>query len=79
MSEKNLIIKAETDKSSCKPGEKVTLKVYVTDIDGNPVKACVNASIVDEAFFSLDEQYVNVLERLFDNVSSSIFRSGVRY
>jgi hypothetical protein len=79
MSEKNLIIKAETDKSSYKPGEKVTLKVYVTDIDGNPVKACVNASIVDEAFFSLDEQYVNVLERLFDNVSSGVFFEAVSH
>ena len=79
MSEKNLVIKAETDKSSYKPGEKVTLKVYVTDIDGNPVKACVNASIVDEAFFSLDEQYVNVLERLFDNVSSGVYFEAVSH
>lgn len=79
MSEKNLVIKAETDKDSYKPGEKVTLKVYVTDIDGNPVKACVNASIVDEAFFSLQEQYVDVIGRLFEKVGSGIIFEAVSH
>ncbi|MDQ2085784.1 dockerin type I domain-containing protein [Herbivorax sp. ANBcel31] len=71
--EKNLIIEGETDKDSYKPGETVNLNVNVTDTDGNPVKSTVNASIVDEAFFSLKDQNINVLNDLFANVGSGIY------
>ncbi|TYQ15382.1 UNVERIFIED_CONTAM: hypothetical protein Cloal_1829 [Acetivibrio alkalicellulosi] len=73
--EKKLIVEGKTDKDSYRPGEIVNLSLNVTDIDGNPVKATVNASIVDEAFFSLRDQNVNILSMLYTSVGSGIYYS----
>ncbi|TYQ15398.1 UNVERIFIED_CONTAM: hypothetical protein Cloal_1845 [Acetivibrio alkalicellulosi] len=73
MEEKNLIIEGKTDKDYYRPGETVKLYVDVKDIAGNPVKSVVNASIVDEAFFSLLDQNVNVLDNLYSRVISGIY------
>lgn len=62
---KNLLIEASLDKSSYRPGDEVLINVKCKDIKGNPRKAVVNASIVDEAMFKLNEQYVNTLETLY--------------
>ena len=73
MEEKNLTIAGETDKDFYKPGDTVNLKVSVKDKDGNPVKSVVNISIVDEAFFSLRNQYVNILSDLYVRIASGIY------
>lgn len=68
--EKNLVLDAKLDKDFYKPGEDVTVKITATDKNGNPQKAVVNASIVDEALFSLSEQYMNTLSLLYASVPS---------
>lgn len=45
------------DKESYKPGDEVAYEIQVTDDKGNPVKADVNISVVDEAFFAVSEDY----------------------
>lgn len=71
--EKELKIDIIPDKESYKPGENVNLKIYVKDEKENPVKADVNISVVDEAFFALNDQYVNTL----NDVYTYLYGSGV--
>lgn len=73
INEKEITIEGKTDKDSYRPGDTVNLNVYVKDKDGNPVKSTVNISIVDEAFFALKNQRVNVLSDLFIHVNSGIY------
>ncbi len=70
--EKNLILKLEKDKETYKPGEEVTIKITAADKDGNPQKATVNASIVDEALLKLSNKFTNVLADLYSYVPSGI-------
>ena len=74
--EKNLKIEATTDKTSYKPGDQVTMNLDVKDINGNPVKSTINLSVVDEAFFTLREQSVDVLNSLYVNVNSGLYFEG---
>lgn len=71
-SEKDLIIKARTDKESYKPGEEVTIKINAQDKGGKGVKAIVNAGIVDEALFELQDMSVATLASLYEYVPSGI-------
>ena len=73
MNEKNLIIEGKTDKDFYRPGDTVNFNISVTDQNGNPVKSTVNISIVDEAFFSLKDQNVNILSDLFVPINSGIY------
>lgn len=59
----NLDIKA--DKTSYKPGEKCTISVTATDKNGKPRSGVVNISVVDEAFFAIYDQKVDVLSDLY--------------
>lgn len=70
--EKNLLLKLEKDKESYAPGEEVTIKITATDKDGNPQKATVNASIVDEALFKLRDKVTDVLANLYSYIPSGI-------
>lgn len=72
-SEKELKINIIPDKENYKPGENVNLKIYVKDEKDNPVRTDVNISIVDEAFFALNNQYVNTL----NDVYSFLYGSGI--
>jgi uncharacterized protein YfaS (alpha-2-macroglobulin family) len=74
--EKNLKIEATTDKTSYKPGDQVTMNLDVKDINGKPVKSTINLSVVDEAFFTLREQSVDVLNSLYVNVNSGLYFEG---
>jgi hypothetical protein len=71
--DKKLVLDAKADKDSYKPGEQATIKISVKDKDGKPVKAFVNTSIVDEAYFKLADQDVNLLEALYNRVGSGIY------
>jgi uncharacterized protein YfaS (alpha-2-macroglobulin family) len=70
--EKNLVIEAKTDKSSYKPGDEVILDISARDKSGNPKKAVVNVSLVDEALFKLNEQHIDTLMTLYNGVPSGV-------
>lgn len=70
--EKELTIDAKLDKTSYKPGDEVTVKINAKDKDGKPTKAVVNTSIVDEALFKLNEQYIETLHTLYAGVPSGV-------
>ncbi|WP_010245975.1 dockerin type I domain-containing protein [Acetivibrio cellulolyticus] len=74
--EKNLTIEAKTDKDSYKPGDQVTINLDVKDINGKPVKSTINLSVVDEAFFNLLDQDVDLLHNLYANVNSGVYYQG---
>ncbi|MDO8686095.1 MAG: alpha-2-macroglobulin family protein, partial [Clostridiales bacterium] len=69
---KKLEITAETDKSSYKPGETATIRITARNAEGLPVKAAVNASIVDEALFRLSGQEIDTLAALYSQITSGI-------
>jgi len=71
--ERKLTIEAKTDKDSYKPGEQAVISISVKDAKGKPVKASVNTSIVDEAFFKLANQNVNLLGSIYSAVYTSVF------
>ena len=64
-----LSIEATTDKPSYQPGEEVTVRVKVKDQKGAPVLSRLCVSVVDEAVFALQEQYFNVLNSLYGDMS----------
>lgn len=70
--EKNLVIDASLDKDSYKPGDEVTVKISAKDKKGNPTKAFINISIVDEALFKLNEDYFELLHTLYSGLPSGI-------
>ncbi len=70
--EKNLVLSAETDKASYKPGDTAIIKITAKDKSGAVKKAFVNTSIVDEALFSLSGQKADTLAELYSGVPSGI-------
>lgn len=79
-SEKELEISVKADKDQYKPGDTASLDIQVKDKKGEPCAAEVNLSVVDEALFALQEQYVNTLQSLYGvNVSSGEIASYVSY
>ena len=59
-------IEITADKSEYKPGDKVTLLVKTTN-NGKPIKSFVNISVVNEAVFELQEDTVNLIEKIYDD------------
>lgn len=73
-SEKAINIDLKPTKDSYEPGEKATMKVKTTDINGNPVKAEVLLNLVDEAYYNLFfESAQNPLDELYGYVTSGKF------
>lgn len=64
--EKELQFEIETDKETYKPGDEVNLNIKVSDLQGNPQKADINISVVDEAFFELSNHEANILSKLYE-------------
>jgi len=65
---KKLTVQIDSDKSVYRPGEEVSLRLTVTDAEGRPVSgAQVNLNLVDEAIFSLRQQYVDFLSALYND------------
>lgn len=54
-----LNIDIETDEESYEPGDEVTLKVHVSDSDGDDVGAAVNLNLVDEAYYKIVYDYLS--------------------
>ena len=69
--EKRLDIKVQADKESYKPGDTVKLSFDVKDTQGRPCSSEVNISIVDEAYFTVSQQYVDTLLGLYGPTVSS--------
>ena len=79
-SEKKLDIAVKPDKSSYKPGETVKLGLDVRDENGKPCSAELNLSIIDEAYFAIQEQYVDILGGLYrPAVSSGLLADYLSY
>ena len=72
-SEREISIDVEADKKDYGPGEKVVLNFKTKDAKGNPYPTQVNISIVDEAYFDLYGQSVDILR----NIYSSIYSTGI--
>ncbi|HEY9059595.1 MAG TPA: stalk domain-containing protein [Pseudobacteroides sp.] len=70
--DKKLILDAKLDKGTYKPGEEATIRINVRDKDNKPVKAYVNTSIVDEAYFKLADQDADILQSLYSWVDSGM-------
>lgn len=64
---KALQVQIKTDQAEYRPGDKVQLQVKVTDEKNKPVKASVNLNLVDEAIYSMQEQWVDFLARLYQD------------
>ncbi|MBQ9992269.1 MAG: hypothetical protein IJP33_02430, partial [Firmicutes bacterium] len=65
-SERKLQLEIETDKESYAAGEDITVTVTVKDKDGNAAaNTDVLLSLVDEAAFAVEDQYVNILDGIY--------------
>jgi hypothetical protein len=72
-SERNMKITVESDKKDYGPGEQVSLTIATADAAGNPYRADINISIVDEAYFSLYSQNADMLAELY----ASVYGTGI--
>lgn len=63
--ERELKIKITTDKESYKPGDTVTMTVEAKDKFGKTYPTNLVMSVVDEAAFAIQDQYVNPLSKLY--------------
>ncbi len=78
--EKQLNISVSADKDSYKPGDTVKLTFEVKDIKGQPKSSEINVSIVDESYFAISPQNVNMLSSLYNPiVSSGIISDYISY
>jgi len=73
--EKKLDLKIKTDKEAYKPGDNMTISIEATDINGKPVPARVNISLVDEALLKLSGQYIDPLAQLYSWIGDGIIRT----
>ena len=79
-SEMELEINVKPDKTDYKPGDTANLDIEVKDKSGKPCPADVNISVVDEAFFAIQDQYVNTLESIYSkNISEGEVASYFSY
>ena len=62
-----LSLEIKPDQKSYKPGDTAKLSLQLTDAKKNPVQGVVNLNMVDEALLALQEQYVDIGERIFGN------------
>lgn len=74
--EVKIILEAETDKKAYRPGDTVTIKITAKDENDNPVQAKVNLALIDEAMLEISDYNVNVLDNLYQWISSGF---GISY
>ena len=75
-SEKKIDLSIKTDKEAYRPGDNMTIIIEATDINGKPVPAKVNISLVDEALLKLSGQYIDPLEQLYSWIGDGIVSSA---
>lgn len=69
-----LQVEVEPDQAAYRPGDPVNLAVRVRDRKGAPVQSRFCLCVVDESIFALSEQYIDVVESLYGQVSfASVF------
>ncbi|NLX64529.1 MAG: alpha-2-macroglobulin [Clostridiaceae bacterium] len=73
--EKKIDLKIKTDKEAYRPGDNMTITIEAADINGKPVPAKVNISLVDEALLKLSDQYIDPLVQLYSWIGDGIIRS----
>jgi len=69
--EKEFNISVSADKDSYKPGDTVRLTFDVKDTKGLPKSSEINVSIVDESYFAISPQYVDMLSSLYNPIVTS--------
>lgn len=75
-SEKQMYFDVTTDKEEYKPGEEVVLNIKAYDENKNPLSADLNISVVDEAYFHIFPQNVDIISRIYDyNYNTGLRRS----
>ncbi|MCX6734460.1 MAG: polymorphic toxin-type HINT domain-containing protein, partial [Candidatus Peregrinibacteria bacterium] len=73
---KKLSLKIDSNKEAYKPGEEVSLSVYVTNTDGAPVAAKVNFNIVDEAYYkTVYGGMSDPLDQIYSSINSGVLLS----
>lgn len=78
--QKRLDIDVKTDKETYKPGDDVNVAFAVKDKQGNPVQSEINISVVDEAFFEVFEQNVDIMYSLYEyTIPSGIIEEYFSY
>ncbi len=64
--ERNITLEASSDEDKYDAGDTVKITVKATDKDGKALSnAVVHMSIVDEAAFAIEDQYVNILKGIY--------------
>lgn len=69
---RRLTITVTKDKQTYKPGDTVKLDIKVKDKSGNPVKAEVNLSALDEAVFSINPSETDIINTLYQDIFSQV-------
>ncbi len=78
--EKNLEVSIKQDKEFYKPGETVNLAFEIKDAEGKPHAAQMNISVVDEAYFAMYNQSVDLLSSIYGaGISSGILTEYFSY
>jgi len=78
--EKNLTVSVKQDKEYYKPGDTVNLAFEIKDSNGKPHAAQMNISVVDEAYFAMYNQSVDLLSSLYGaGISSGILTEYLSY
>jgi len=72
---RELKVEIETDKETYDPGETVNYTIHTTDQENNPVQSEMNISVVDEAVFSICEDYSDPLTMYDPNYHPGILGS----
>ena len=57
---RKVLIETVTDAQTYAPGDKATVNIKTTDADGKPISATVNLSIVNEAVFCGETEYLDI-------------------
>lgn len=74
-SDNNIKISIATDKDSYRPGDKIAIKLHVTDKDGKALNAETNVAIVDEAVFHILPY--NWQQQILDSLYQTIYTSPI--
>ena len=69
---RELVLNVTTDLDVYSPGDTATVTVRATDVDGNPMRAHVNISAVDEALFALRDYTVDTRSSLYRHIPSGV-------